>query len=1120
MRRKSIYKAAGIAVALLLVYAALGYGLVPHLVQRSLPQYAQENLGTQATVGTVRFNPFLMKLEASDFQLLSQPDKPLAGFTRLLVDLELVSSLFNWAWTLKDVQVDGLQVNAEIQPDGELNLAQLADYWAKRNPPQPDSKPVRAILQHLQLTGATFTFTDLSSPQRATIRSDAINFDVSDLATIPDREGRYALSGRFADGGAISWRGELSLQPIASHGEWQIENLKLASLWQFFRDELKISEPGGALSLSGRYRFSYDNGVPALSLEALRARLAKLSLTRSGEQRPMAELATFEVVDARYDLARNDLLIPQLTIADGTLSARLSRDGKVDWQELTVGEPRPRTDSQGGAAKPFHARIDNVAIDKIGLRYSDQTRGKGLDFAVDSLSAALKVDVASGSGSERVALEDVRLGVSNVRIQAADSASPLVALKSVVLDGAQVDTNARSVVIATVSAKGGSIAFARMGGGVIAFVDAFTAAQSARKPAAGSKRAEQDWKYAVHAADFSDIDVAVTDHNYKPAVHYDLLASGALKNIASDGKQPVDFSAKLRSTQGGTIQASGTVTQDFSQASAKLDISGLVTVPLRPVLSQYTVLDLKSGTASASVRLEYRNGGKPVVRVQGNATVADLLVNEAATENRFVSWKTLEAVDVALTLTPNRLNIKEVRVDQPGAKIAITKDGSVNLAQVLKKPAATPAETAKSAAEAEADPFPVRVGRVSLRRGIVDFSDDSLVLPFATRVRSLDGAIVGLSSYPKSRAELKLEGTIEPNGTAHASGSLRPLDPTSLLDITVRFDNVEMPPLSPYTATFAGRKIAAGKLWVEVQYKIADRQLLGENKIAMSDFQLGERVDSPSALDLPLDLAVALLKGTDGRIALAVPVRGDLNNPKFDYGTLIRDAIGNVLRRIVTAPFRFIAGLFGGGGDEDLQSVTFEPGSARLTPPEREQLEKVAQALKGRQQLKLVVHGAYDPQRDARALRDTLVRRELVQALGTKLGEREDAGPVAFDDPDTQRALEKMMTGRAGADAVDRFAADYAKKSGKEVQRVNPVLAVFRRGRGDRAFYEAVFERLVETQPLADTVLADLATRRARSIADFVAKTGIDADRVVVGTSETVPDGAKGPAAKLTLEAA
>jgi hypothetical protein len=142
-----------------------------------------------------------------------------------------------------------------------------------------------------------------------------------------------------------------------------------------------------------------------------------------------------------------------------------------------------------------------------------------------------------------------------------------------------------------------------------------------------------------------------------------------------------------------------------------------------------------------------------------------------------------------------------------------------------------------------------------------------------------------------------------------------------------------------------------------------------------------------------------------------------------------------------------------------------------------------------------------------------------VQALGSKVGEREDPGPIAFDDPDTQRALEKMMTARAGSDAVEKLASEYAKNTGKEVQRVNPVLAVFRRGRGDRAFYEALFQRLVDMQPLADTVLADLAAQRARSITDYLAKTGIDSARITAGKTETV-EGGKAPAAKLTLEAA
>lgn len=113
-----------------------------------------------------------------------------------------------------------------------------------------------------------------------------------------------------------------------------------------------------------------------------------------------------------------------------------------------------------------------------------------------------------------------------------------------------------------------------------------------------------------------------------------------------------------------------------------------------------------------------------------------------------------------------------------------------------------------------------------------------------------------------------------------------------------------------------------------------------------------------------------------------------------------------------------------------------------------------------------------------------------------------------------------MHSARAGVDAVDRFAAEYAKTTGKEVRRVNPVLAMIRRGRGDRAFYEALFERSVQIEPLPETVLEDLAAQRARAIADFIAKAGIDPGRVTLGKSQTVEDRSKPPAATLSLEAA
>ena len=137
----------------------------------------------------------------------------------------------------------------------------------------------------------------------------------------------------------------------------------------------------------------------------------------------------------------------------------------------------------------------------------------------------------------------------------------------------------------------------------------------------------------------------------------------------------------------------------------------------------------------------------------------------------------------------------------------------------------------------------------------------------------------------------------------------------------------------------------------------------------MQNFTLGERVEAPNALDLPLDLAVALLTDSQGRINVAVPVTGNVDNPQFSYRHLIREALAQPDRPSRQRAVPGARRLFGGDA-EALGSIEFEPGRARLLPPEREKLDKVAQVLKEKPQLKLVVRGAVRSELDGEALRE------------------------------------------------------------------------------------------------------------------------------------------------------
>jgi hypothetical protein len=779
--------------------------------------------------------------------------------------------------------------------------------------------------------------------------------------------------------------------------------------------------------------------------------------------------------------------------------------------------------------QPWRVQVEKVGIEKLALQYDYNSSSPALSVRVGQLNSDFKLEATAGAGSARMIAGDLELAMERIALDSRGADRPLATLDSFRLTGGRIDTAEQAAAAKTVALGGGGVRIVRAPDGAIALIDAFSAKRADTPAAAAASKdsaPEAAWRYRIDAVALKGFGVALDDRTFKPAIAYDIdVSSVTLNNVDTTSRKPIAFTAALRVGKEGALNGEGTLQQDFSGASAQVALARMRLEPLQPLLAKYATLELKSGQLSAKARVAYRRAAQPALLTRGQFAIEDFLVDEAAGGERFASWKTLGADGVELSLSPDRLAIRQVRLLQAGAKIVIAKDRTINLSQVIRKnPTSEPVPPKPSAPSAPAAAgtatFPWEIGTIRFDKGILDFADLSLVLPFVTQVQALDGAIVGISSDPDARAQLKLTGQVDQYGEARADGALIPRDPEKFLDITARFDNVDLPPLSPYSATFAGRKIATGKLSLVLEYKIVNSQLAGENRIVLRDFKLGERVEAPNAMDLPLDLAIALLKDSEGRISLEVPVSGNVGNPEFDYGKVIRAAIGNVIGRIVTAPFRALAGLFGKRDTEEVRTVRFAPGSDSIAPAEREQLDTLAKALKARPQLKVVVKGPYDPARDTRQLQQSEARLELARALRAKLAPGEDPGPIAYGRADTQRALEGLLTKRGGADALAEVEKSFAKRAGREPDRVNPVLGLIGRGSKDTEFYEAVFDRLVETQPLRDTAVRELAGNRAQAIIDTLAKAGMDRARLQSGgITQVTGDSGRGISTELALEA-
>ena len=186
--------------------------------------------------------------------------------------------------------------------------------------------------------------------------------------------------------------------------------------------------------------------------------------------------------------------------------------------------------------------------------------------------------------------------------------------------------------------------------------------------------------------------------------------------------------------------------------------------------------------------------------------------------------------------------------------------------------------------------FDVTIGRILVINASATFEDRALPLPFAAKIDELNGQLSTIATSSDEPSEIALEGRVDEFGQVVVSGQITPLAPKKNTNISVDFVNVEMPKFSAYAIRFAGREIASGKLDLKLGYEIRDSELVGENTIMLSDFELGDEVPHPDAINLPLGLAVALLKDSSGRINVDLPVTGDVDNPEFSIAGVLGDA--------------------------------------------------------------------------------------------------------------------------------------------------------------------------------------------------------------------------------------
>jgi uncharacterized protein involved in outer membrane biogenesis len=853
---------------------------------------------------------------------------------------------------------------------------------------------------------------------------------------------------------------------------------------------------GKALALQTGEKTALSLSDAALSLPRLQWKAGSGSVDAAAPALKLASLAmTFE--HAGMALAAE---APALSMKS---LSRQGAEGAIQLGAASLGARR--LDARSRGREPFGVEAQGA---RLALADTAWRRARNADrlaaLGNGSLDAArLKLSLpASGA---QLSLNGVDAAIGKLLLNAPGANGELAHVDAASLRGGALDLAARRVDLGTLTLAGGAAALRLEKDGGFNW-GALAAAPSTDKPAssaaaapaapaasatpAAPASAAPPWRVTAKTVALQRFSANLADARQTPAAALALDAIDAsLSGIDTAATAPAQLRLSARAGA-GSLSVNGGIGLADGAGELAIKASGLPLQPVQPYLAGIGRLALASGTLSADGRLKLAGKGRePMLAYAGSAALNGVAIDQTAPRQPFLAWKSMAANDMRLQLSPNRLYIGQLQLDGPVGELLIAQDGSVNVARVLAQDKAAKGElkaapAAKPAAAQEAvDPFPVTISRLRIDNGTMTFADFSQQPQFSTRMRDLHGVMTGLSTVPGRRAQLQFDAGIGEYGEARISGSMNPFKPAYATDVRVDFRNVDLSALSPYVVRFAGYEVDSGTLSMDLRYRVEQSRLVGENSVVLDKVQLGKKVESKGALDIPLELALALLRDENGVVRIGVPVSGDLQNPQFSFGAVVRHALGNVLRNIVSAPFRALASLLKVGGGEALDSIDFDPGSAALAPPERQKLDRLAKALTQRPGVNLLVHPSLNREADAAALRSLALRRDVLTKIGVKLDAGEDPGPVNTAAPRVQRAIDAL--------AAERL---------PDARNLKPPA-----GMAPDAWHDKLLERLAAVQPLPPDALATLQKHRGEAVrAALVSAAGLPADRVALAQPEEV----------------
>ncbi|NOR45074.1 MAG: DUF748 domain-containing protein, partial [Candidatus Delongbacteria bacterium] len=430
----------------------------------------------------------------------------------------------------------------------------------------------------------------------------------------------------------------------------------------------------------------------------------------------------------------------------------------------------------------------------------------------------------------------------------------------------------------------------------------------------------EPWIIRLNELNIVKMDLSFLDKTAEPDIDLSLdNFNSNIKNFTINTDELTDWDLNFN-LNGGDIELKGTLTLDPIVVDTKLKISKLPLSIANGFIPANMTLSVKDGyfNSEYDINIEIADSSKLFVSAKGSSNISNLNVIETENDSTLFSFNDLSVNDISFDLDPMKVDISEIVLDKFYSNVSISKDGIININDALGLVPALGVEPIPEDSviveeesvvvedSTEVEKPDVFIRQIRLVDNSIDFTDNSLPLPFSTKIEKLNTTIDSIDLKDDQRTDIYLHGIIDEVSTADISGSLYLADPNYNTDIKLTINKLNLIHYSPFSAKFVGLLIDKGSFSLDVLYKVRRSQLDMKSTISLNKLTFGKSYPSEDATSLPVRLPLALLKDSDGNIEHDINATGDLSDPQVSLTGIIFKSVSQILLNIAASPFKLL----------------------------------------------------------------------------------------------------------------------------------------------------------------------------------------------------------------------